>query len=257
MRWVKTFRWHLLPLFLSAMGQSIISRKYDAFTTDRAYENSPGGPLVVGRFIDWIVLQTQPHPALRRRLAMVVDELQAAVGTFQAAGVRPVRVVSAPVGLARDLILALRGMQDLELWSLDLDPSGDVLAVAKERAALAGLALCTAQVDLLDGSLPSRFVGAPVHVFNCIGLMSWLDPPQIAQLLSLINEILIPGGVLLLDNFRRHTGSHFGPDLEIDTRYHPEEAFEGLLEAAGFSVQRKQETSDGVCVLYTLVLGER
>lgn len=258
-RWLRTFRWHLVVLFLSDFGQDLIRRKYDAFTTDRAYENRPSGRLLVGKVIDWIVLRQTLHEGLRQRLMIVVGELVRLTRHFQEQGFAPVRIGSGPSGLARDLLLAARVLRDsgplagrVEFWAIDLDFSGDVLAEAARRAQEARVELFTMKQDLLSaGRLQEAFREKPPNVFNCIGLTAWLDRDQVVELFHAAQSVLAPQGALVVDNFRVYPQSRFGPDLEIDTRYHPDTAFEEDLHSAGFETERKQETPNHVNVVYT------
>ena len=73
--WLRTLRWHLLLLYMSDLGRDIVARKYDAFTTDKAYDPQPSGRWLVGRWVDAIVRRMDTQMALRDRLAIVTGML--------------------------------------------------------------------------------------------------------------------------------------------------------------------------------------
>ena len=258
-RWFITFRWHLLRLFLSDCGQDLIQRKYDAFTTDRAYENRASGRFLVGKLVDWLVQRQALHEALRQRLQIVVPELVRLAAEFENQGKAPVRVVSGPCGLARDLILTAKMIREkgplsgrIEFWGVDLDFSGEALPEASRRAKDAAVELQLMKADLLDpASLVEAFAGKPVHVFNCIGLTPWLDLDDVDRLFSTARSLLEPGGAMIVDMFHTSPQSRSGADFEIATYYHPDDDFEETLRRAGFDIERRQETANRINVVYT------
>jgi SAM-dependent methyltransferase len=256
-RWLREGKLWLLPLLLSDHGRAIVARKYDAFSTDRAYENRPSGRLgPLGALIDWIVLNQDNHAGLRQRLDLVVDELTlAAWDTWARHPERPARVVSAPCGLARDLRRAWAALERptgrLELLGLDLDPTGDVLPAAARLADEAGVPLRTARCDLLaDGALARALGGRRADLFNCIGLSPWLDGPDLERLLRAIAGVLAGDGILLLDRFCAPRVEAFARDLEIRTRYHSHADFASALGAAGFEIVATRPSKNGVSVVY-------
>lgn len=258
-RWFKTFRWHLLLLFLSDMGRSIIHRKYDAVSTDRAYNTRPSGRFLVGALIDWYVLRQSLHKGLRQRLKIVVSELVRLTLEYEGRGAKPVRIVSGPCGLARDLARTAETLGRggpvagrVEFWGVDLDRSGEALPEAARRVAEQGSALHIQKSDLLAPYvLQEEFADRPVHIFNSIGLTPWLDMDDVKRLFKTAHSLLVPGGALVVDNFHPHAQSKFGPELEMDTRYHPDAVFERALEEAGFVIESRQDTPNHVNVVYT------
>ena len=154
--WMRRGKFWLLPLLLSDYGREIIDHKYDAFVTDRAYENVPSGLLgPVGQLIDYVVLQQDIHVGLRQRLQLVVEESAHVVRTLWAQGHPQVRMVSAPCGLARDLRAIWQQLDRptaarLRVHGLDLDERGDVLPTAQTLANAIGMPLRTSRCDLLN-----------------------------------------------------------------------------------------------------------
>lgn len=261
-RLAKTGRVHYVGMLLSDYGRQILTRKYDAFSTDRAYTIVPSGKLgIVGKMVDRYVLSFPLHEALRQRLALVVDALGDEI-KVRATGDRPVRVLSAPCGLARDVITAatrLRddGVSNLELVGVDIDETGDVLTEAGRRAAEAGVDIELLREDLFAAGteLAARAAQAGgFDVVNSIGLTAWIDPPDLDRLIARYAELMAPGGTLVVDNWVRHKHSHLGEMLEMPTRYHPEDVFRASLEGAGLKVVGVKTTANGIVTLWRATL---
>jgi hypothetical protein len=251
-------------MLLSDYGRAIMSSKYDAFTTDLAYVKTPSGKLgPVGGLIDRLVLNVDLHTDLRDRLSIVTGELARAVSERHAAGRSPVRLLTVPSGLCRDLIGAvttLRAAQPeaavaLEPWALDLDERGDVLPEAARRCRAAGFEVRLCREDVMN----SRAVRAALRdgrrfdVVSCIGLTPWLTPAEVERLVTFLTaQVLAPGGTLIIDNFSRHSTSHTGAHLEIVTHYHDPAVLAGVFGRAGLEPLRQQTTARGVNTVYTL-----
>ena len=254
--WLLTFRWHLLALFLSDMGRSMISRKYDAFTTDNGYSDEPVGANLLTRSVDAIVRRRDTHVALRERLELVTSEL--VESTLSRRGASPVRLVSGPVGLGRDVRrlwerlerLGVRPADWLEVTGVDLDATGTVLAEASWQARRAGVPLETYQHDLLDPEGLGAVVGGTVDVFNTIGLSTWLDQTGLEDVLTAIRSTLAEDGVLVIDHWRRHGGSKYVDALEMPARYVTDEEFEATVVSCGYAIEEKRATANGVVVVY-------
>jgi SAM-dependent methyltransferase len=258
-KWFTRFKWHLLLLFLSDLGRDIIERKYDAFTTDRAYVNKSSGKGLIGKFIDWLVLRQETHVALRERLDIVSNELFETLLRSRIEGHHPVRLASGPCGLVRDLCRTWRRLDEvgerphewLEMSGLDLDLSGDVLPEAGRRALARGVPIRLVQQDLLDSeSLCRLFADQEPTVFLSMGLTVWLDDEGRNRFFRDLYEILVPGGTLIIDNFRRHDGSRFLDDLEMVAWYPDDQTFEEGLTAAGFHIKARHEAGSRVNVVY-------
>ncbi|MFA6549059.1 MAG: hypothetical protein WCT39_03925, partial [Candidatus Margulisiibacteriota bacterium] len=99
-----TGKWHYFILMLSDHGRSIMTRKYDAFSTDRAYRPHFSGLLwPLGAFIDRFIWNFPMHQALRERVNNVSDILC----ELTASRIKindHVKILSAPCGLVMDLI---------------------------------------------------------------------------------------------------------------------------------------------------------
>lgn len=249
-RFVKRGRPHYVVMLLSSQGRMVLERKYDAFTTDSGYDLTPSGKWgPVGKLVDMAVRRFPVHAALRHRLELVVGALVDAVG--RAPG-EPVRVLSAPCGLGRDVLtLAGRvGRDRIQLVALDIDEKGDVLPELRRRAAAAGVPVETVRADLFGPELSAlpRF-----DVVNCIGLTAWVADEDLPALFGRLAALTTPGGTLVVDNWRRHAHSKLGDLLEIPTRYHPMDRFAALLREAGFETGEPKVTPDGIVEVWTAV----
>lgn len=240
----------------------ILRRKYDAFTTDYAYETRPTawlGPL--GAPAARRVMNYPLHVAMRERLAIVSQALVTAVN--EQAGSEPVndragrvRVLSAPAGLCRDLMVAAAALGERQAgvtWhALDIDAAGDVIPEARRRTTAAGLPVTFFREDLTDPTgLSRRTRQQPYDIINCIGLITWLNLAEVAQIVGLFRTALRPGGRLIIDNWAPHTQSQAGEDLEIFANYHDPAAIRATLTAAGFTIEHVATTSNGACTVYS------
>lgn len=197
--WKLVLKLLLKPKYTSYLPSNyawmVLRRKYDAFTTDRAYENRPAswlGPL--GRWADRRVLDFPLHVALRERLRNVTDSLVEQIADLVAQGHRPVRVLSAPCGLCHDPIdtaAALRRrnapvLNQVEFHARDLDAAGDVIPEARRRAAVAGLTISFYREDIF---CPTNLMAeakdrGAFHLISCIGLTAWLKLTAVHRLLT-------------------------------------------------------------------------
>jgi len=241
------------PLLFSDQVRLILARGYDAFTTDRAYELTPhgwAGP--IGRAADRRVLALPVHVALRERLAIVVNELEHAA---RSAANEPVRVLSAPCGLIRDLTEAAARLSDVAVtWTAaDLDDRGDVLPEAIRRSRAAGLDVAFLRGDLFDPATWNRLASrSPFHVVSCIGLTAWVGLEEVGRLAERFHDFLVPGGTLLMDNWREETDAALARALDLPANYHDSLAFRRTLEREGFLLQNRRPTSREVNTLWIL-----
>jgi hypothetical protein len=262
LRVVRAGRASSFPLLFSDQARSILARGYDAFTTDRAYDLRPhgwAGP--IGRAADRRVLALPVHVALRERLAVVVDELEHAVREVAHEGAgrepltMPVRVLSAPCGLIRDITEAAERLSGVPVtWTAaDLDDRGDVLPEAMRRSRAAGLDVSFVRGDLFDPAIWNRPTSrSPFHVVSCIGLTAWVDLHDVGTLAGRFHDFLVPGGTLLMDNWREDADATLARALDLPANYHDPLAFARTLEREGFAVSRRRPTSREVNTLWVL-----
>ena len=236
----------------------VTRHKYDAFTTDRAYEDRPSswlGPL--GRWADRRVLNFPLHVALRERLRFVTESLVEEIARHAERDKGQVRVLSAPCGLCRDLIQAAEelrrrdasSLERVEFHALDIDFQGDVIPEARRRLETAAVRGTFYREDIFDPAGLTARAEADIkfHVVNCIGLTAWLTLEELERLVRFFRQVVMePGSVLLIDNFASHQHSAMGEELEIYTYYHPPEAFRQILEGAGLRVVQEKVTANGV-----------
>jgi hypothetical protein len=252
----------LLAVIPSNYAWLLLRRSYDAFATDRAYEVRPSswlGPL--GWWADRRVRSGPVESALRGRLRLVSQSLVEQVDRRLAAGTRPVRVLSAPCGLCRDLIQAATVLrmqrrsvfEHLEFHALDLDSRGDVIPEARRRLRALGIPATFYREDIFDpvGLSARARAGMKFQVVSCIGLAPWLTPAEVERLLSFLRDVVMePGGTLLIDTLSEHDRSRVETALDPNFAYHPPEMFRELLERAGFRVIEQRRTANGVISLW-------
>jgi hypothetical protein len=248
-RFVRRGRVHRLPMLLSDRGRGALVGPMDAHATDGGYRTEPRGRLgPLGRAVDRMVVNAPVNVGLRERLDLVVDGLAAAVHEQAGAGHEPVRVLSAPCGLIRDLVMAAdrlraQGFAGTVAWTgVDRDERGDVLPAARRRADRAGLRLDLLRED--PSAERGRLAAGPFHVAASIGVAPWLDLPEVGRLAARLAALLAPGATLLVDNWHRHP--HPGRALELPTRCHPEDRFRSALEEAGYTGWQARRAPDGL-----------
>jgi hypothetical protein len=240
-------------LLLSDQARSILRRGYDAFTTDRAYASSPHGWMGrLGRAADRRVLAMPVHVALRERLAIVVGALERAI---RGSTSKPVRVLSAPCGLIRDISTAAASVSDVTvLWiAQDLDDRGDVIPEAIRRSRASALDVAFVRGDLFDSKTENRLGRhGPFDVVSCIGLTAWIGLEEIGRLAGMFHRLLAPGGTLLIDVWGESTDSALARALELPVNYHDPLVFGRTLEREGFVVEERCSTSGEVNTLWIL-----
>lgn len=254
-------KWQYLPMLLSDYGREIVRRKYDAIATDRAYENTPSGlfgPL--GAWVDRQVLDLPLHQDLRHRLRFVVEGLKEQAQVHTQEGVGAVRVLSAPCGLIRDILTTTRELaveapdvaDCLEFHALDLDPTGEVVPIARRKADEAGLGVSFYKANLFDQeSVKATLPDGGFHIVNCIGLTPWITLEEVEYLIRFFHDqVLVPGGSLVVDNFTEQARSPIADDLEIRATYHEPDRFVAALEGNGFRLVSARTTANQTNTVY-------
>ncbi|MDD5593620.1 MAG: hypothetical protein PHG97_02610 [Candidatus Margulisbacteria bacterium] len=242
---------------ISDHGRDIIRRKYDAFSTDRAYEpNFSGLFWPLGVLVDRFIWSFPLHQALRGRVRNVSDYL-AEITARLVAEQGSARLISAPCGLIKDLIYTKQKLEQagvsvsqVHFHGLDLDFNGDVIAEARRRADRAHLEIGLVRDDIFN---IHRHYKGRFDIVNCIGLISWMELAEVERLVRYFAEQVISDrGYLLIDNFALHRNSAAGGDLEINTRYFEPKALKVLFARAGFELISEKTTSDGINTVYVL-----
>lgn len=261
-RFLIRLKWQYLPMLLSDFGREIVRRKYDAIATDKAYENAPSGLLgPLGTWVDHKVLELPLHQDLRHRLRFVVDALKDQSQSHALGGNGAIKVLSAPCGLTRDILTARSELSieapdvadRLELHALDLDPTGEVIPIARRRKEAAGIDVSFYRADLFNPESVKTLLSANgrFHIVNCIGLTPWITLEEVEYLFRFFHDqVLIPGGTLVIDNFTQHEQSSIAEDLEIHATYHDPGVFVAALEANGFRLISSRTTAHRVNTVY-------
>ena len=258
-RFFVKLKWQYLPLLLSDYTREILRRKYDAIATDRAYENRASGILwPVGHALDRAVLNFPVHAALRQRLQIVTGLIEEET-LRHAEHSATVRLLSAPCGLARDVITSAQrlsqehslGAGRLELFGLDLDASGEVLPLAGHRARSSGVDLRLARADLFNAADVGSTVGPTrFHVVNSIGLTAWVDIGEVALLARTFHGVMTPGGSLIVDNWAKTKHSSIAEDLQIYAVNHDPGEFVETVTQEGFELDRSLSTNKSVATVF-------
>jgi hypothetical protein len=249
-----------LPLLSSALAQSILSDGYDARTLERVYRNRPSGDMgPLGLLADRMVLDLPVHQALRERLEAVVGELCSAVTLGTRSGISDFRVLSAPCGLADELIGAgerLRRSRPvafaaLRCWGVDADLAGDLLPEATRRARALSLPMQFIREDLRRRREVSAVVAAqgPFHSVLSLGLAQRFTATDAAELVRFYSGLMAPNGVLIADRWERTDAPKLAAGLGVDWRYQNGGEFREMLQSAGLRIEREHPSGEGGCVV--------
>jgi len=257
---VETGRGRFLPVLSSALAQEILTSGYDARVLDQVYANSPSCEHgLLGRLADRLVLEMPLHQGLRERLEAAVGEICAAAVLAVREGQPEFRLLSAPCGLAAELVGAAERLRQarpevlsrLRCWGVDPDPEGLFLREAQKRARGAGLEASFLREDLRRHRDVSQVVRreGPFHLASCLGYTQSHSLAELAPLARFFGSILAPGGTLLVDRWEAGERSRRVAGLEVPVECYPVREFQETLRSAGFSLEREHATGEGGCIL--------
>ncbi|MFN3649582.1 MAG: hypothetical protein ACK47B_08365 [Armatimonadota bacterium] len=253
-------RTRYLPVLSSALAQDILTRGYDPRTLERIYANRADGELgPVGKVADRLVLNLPLHEALRERLEAATGEIAAAVALSVRAGAADFRLLSAPCGLANEVLGAARRLQArhpealcvFRCWGVDSDADGSLLPEARRRAAAAGVRATFIHEDLRRLREVRGVVAAEgrFHFISCVGLLQRFSLTEARALVKFYAESLEPGGTLLIDRWNRTAPTRVAKGLGIEPPALSERELRSLLEDAGLALEREHPSGEGGCVL--------
>jgi hypothetical protein len=249
-----------LPILSSALAQDILTHGYDARTLDRVYSNHPTGDLgLVGKMTDRVVLDLPVHQALRERLEAAVGEICAAAVVAGRAGEPVFRLLSAPCGLASEIVGVADRLRTrhpelfsrLQCWGVDPDLDGNLLPEAGRRTRAAGLDARFIREDLRRRREVAAMVReeGPFHLVSCLGICQAFSPQDVASLVQYYAGIIAPGGTLLIDRWQPAEKSRVAKGLGAEVPCQPGREFETMLRGAGLVLDREHATGEGGCVL--------
>lgn len=191
---------------------------------DHIYRNVPSGRGPVGRWLDARLLGLPAVRSFRSRYLAARDGVTRVVlDRLRCGGDAPIRVVSVPCGIPRELAEAAheirREIGDIpdrvEFHGMDLDP--DVIDEARAFALARGLRGFRGRVaDAFDrGAYPEA-----VSCITCTGLAEFLADDDLARLYGVFLDALEPGGLLITSGMQRRGLSDYLLRLaEIRTYY--------------------------------------
>lgn len=259
-RLVEEGRPFLLPILPSALARDILTRGYDPFTLERIYAGRPSGALgPLGKVADRLVLDLPVHRALRERQEAAVGEICAAAVPALRAELPEFRILSAPCGLAWELVGVAERFRRrhpdllprLRAWGVDPDPRGILLPEAARRTRAAGLRADFLREDLRRQRELVQLVDreGPFHLIHLAGLWQTDSPAGIGRLIARCAGYLEPGGTLLLDRWEPAEPSRVAAGLGIEMPCQPETLLRSCLAEAGLTIEREHPTGEGGCVL--------
>jgi SAM-dependent methyltransferase len=217
-----------LPLYyvlrLSDLAREGLERSGSHRFADHIYRNEPSGRGVVGRWLDARLLGLPAVRSFRSRYLAARDEIaRTVVARLRDGGTDPIRVLSVPCGIPRELADAAgeirRQLGELpdrvEFHGIDLD--GVVLAEACAFAESRGLRSFRAhQGDALSSS--SYPTG--MACVTSTGLAEFLDDEEVVQLYAACYRALVPGGLFVSSGMQGRRLSEYLLRLaEIRTHY--------------------------------------
>lgn len=190
---------HLLPLYAlmltSDLAREGIHHSGSFRFADHVYRARPSGRLGIGYLLDAVLLRLPAARSMRSRYLHSRDQIVAEARRHSAGGQQLV-VVSAPCGIARELVEAadaLRATPDaapVRFIGLDLD--ADALALS-ERLVGDREGFSFARRDVLD---PASY-GEGADVIVSTGLVDFLDDRDTVRFLTTCHGALRPGGLLV------------------------------------------------------------
>lgn len=208
---------------------------------DHLYRARPSGRLLIGRWLDALMLRLPASRAFRQRY---IEAARTLSGALRRIPDRPVRMLAVPCGLPRDLLDIAAACEPAErsridYHGLDIDP--DLLALAAEFTAATGVAArAFHRGDALQlADYPRR----DFDVIVSTGLGEFLDDAQLARFYANVHASLAPGGVFYTSATRCEPRSEaMLRAYELNTHYRIEADLRRALVPLGWS--RLEFTTD-------------
>jgi SAM-dependent methyltransferase len=225
---------------------------------DHIYRNQPSGRGAAGRWLDARLLGLPAVRSFRSRYLAARDEVAAFILERWRPDSAPIRVLSVPCGIPReltdaaDIVRARLGTlpSQVEFHGLDLDAG--VLDEARAFAATRGLsAFHTHHGDALVRSAYPDSAGC----ITCTGLAEFLDDDELAELYAVCWDVLEPGGRLITSGMQPRLLSDYLLRLaEIRTHYRGPAELERTARQARFGDVRTRTDAIG---LQTILIGTK
>lgn len=193
---------HLIPVYAlmltSDLGREGIERSGSFRFADHVYRNVPRGRFGIGWLLDAALLRLPAARSMRSRYVHSRDAIVAEVRARATAGARDVRIVSAPCGIAREMVDASDAIAAdaslpaarVHFHGIDLDP--EPLALSRELAG-ARPGFTFAIGDAFDAAAYPR----DTDVIASTGLVDFLDDGSAMRFFLTCHTALRPGGLLV------------------------------------------------------------
>lgn len=249
-----------IPLYyllrLSDLAREGLERSGSHRFADHIYRNEPSGRGAVGRWLDARLLGLPAARSFRSRYLAARDEVAAFVlERLKHSGTAPVRVLSVPCGIPRELIDAADVVRRqygelpacIEFHGIDLDP--DVLAEACAFARGHGVHNFRAHHG--DALARSTYPES-VHCITCTGLAEFLDDEELTRLYRVCFAALEPGGLFITSGMQRRRLSDYMLRLaEVRTHYRGPEDLARLARQLPFRDVRLRGDEVGLQTILT------
>jgi hypothetical protein len=245
---------HLLPLFylfnLSDLGREGIENSGSYLFADHIYRNQPSGKGALGRWLDARMLVSPPCQAFRRRYLRAVEEMRRALESFPTE-VNPLRILSVPCGLPRDLVDLAAGLEKerhdllrrIEYHGLDVDE--DLLELARQFSA--GAPVPVKEFHHGNALLAETFPPGPFHFVVSTGLNEFLERPQLEIFFRNVFDRLAPRGWFYTSATREEKRSEaLMRAFELITRYRSISELERILEKLPWSRMKLTQDETGL-----------
>jgi SAM-dependent methyltransferase len=249
-----------IPLYytlrLSDLAREGLDRSGSHRFADHIYRNEPSGRGLVGRWLDARLLALPAARSFRSRYLAAREEVaRIIIERHRAGSLAPIRVLSVPCGIPRELADAADEVRRrcgelpdrLEFFGIDLDR--EVLAEAAAFAVARNLpTFLTHHGDALSPqTYPDRLT-----CITCTGLAEFLDDPDLGRLYRICYDVLEPGGTLITSGMQRRRLSDYLLRLgELRTHYRGPDALERLARSVPFREVRVRRDNIGLQTILT------
>ncbi|HET9455272.1 MAG TPA: class I SAM-dependent methyltransferase family protein [Gemmatimonadaceae bacterium] len=249
---------HLIPVYAlmltSDLGREGIERSGSFRFADHVYRNVPGGRFGIGWLLDAALLRLPAARSMRSRYVHSRDVIVAEVRARAAAGARDVRIVSAPCGIAREMVDAADAIDRdtalsavrVHFHGIDLDP--EPLALSRELAG-ARPDFTFASGDAFD---PAAYPPA-TDVIVSTGLVDFLDDESAIRFFTACHAALRAGGVLVTSSQQPQAlADYLMRELaELRPVYRGPAQITDVVRAAGFTDVSARADAVGLQTLVT------
>jgi esterase/lipase/SAM-dependent methyltransferase len=208
---------------------------------DYVYENRPQGSWGVGKWIDWVYLNSVGWRGIRQRKIHLQELLSQAVSSVHADG-QPVRLLDIATGCGRYVLDTIRSLHTIPVTALLRDYTPANLEAGRRLAAEIGVT----GVEFAQGDAFDRASLAATRPATNVAIVSGLyelfpDNSKVMNSLHGLADTMAPGGYLI------YTGQPWHPQLEMIARVlinrdgqpwvmrrRTQEELDDLVRAAGF-----------------------